>query len=131
VRIRDLGTRPAPASIREMFSLMVRGHGPATVVERRQIPYWQERGWARAGRTFTGNYQTAYGAFYGQITEHPGGHIDFWLYMPPDEIRRHSHWVCFQDRGDGWYIVHMARMPKDVGSGIITIERLITEAYES
>src|ERR1700686_2593890 len=63
----------------------------------------------------------AYGAFYGQITEHRGGHIDFWLYMPSDEIRRHGHWVCFQHRGNDWYIVHMARMPKDVSSGIIPI----------
>jgi hypothetical protein len=50
--------------------------------------------------------------------------------MPSDEIRRHSHWVCFQHRGNDWYVVHMARMPKDVSSGILTIERLITEAYE-
>ena len=130
MRVKDLGTRPAPASIREMLSRLVRGHGPATVVQRRQIPYWQERGWTHQSNTYTGSYQTPYGAFSGQITEHRGGHIDFWLYMPSDEIRRHSHWVCFQHRGNDWYIVHMARMPKDVSSGIMTIERLITEAYE-
>ena len=28
MRVKDLGTRPAPASIREMFSRVVRGHGP-------------------------------------------------------------------------------------------------------
>lgn len=130
MRVKDLGTRPAPASIREMLSRLVRGHGPATVIQRRQIPYWQERGWTCQGHAYTGSYQTPYGAFSGQITEHRGGHIDFWLYMPSDEIRRHSHWVCFQHRGNDWYIVHMARMPKDVSSGIMTIERLITEAYE-
>ncbi len=130
MRIRDLGTRPAPATIREKVSRFWRGRGPAISVERRQIPYWQERGWTQKGSTYNGSYQTPYGAFYGQITEHRGGHIDFWLYMPSDEIRRHSHWVCFQHRGNDWYVVHMATMPKDVSSGIITIERLIMEAYE-
>jgi len=42
VRVKDLGTRPAPASIREMLSRLARGHGPATVIQRRQIPYWQD-----------------------------------------------------------------------------------------
>jgi hypothetical protein len=130
VRIKDLGTRSAPASIREMFSRLARGQRPITVIRRREIPYWQERGWTHEGHTYTGSYRTPYGSFYGQISEHRGGHIDFWLYMPSDEIRRHGHWVCFQHRGNDWYEVHMARMPKDASSGIITIERLITEAYE-
>ena len=130
MRIRDLGTRPVPASIRDLFSRWGRGQGPATVVQRRQIPYWQERGWTHQDRTYTGSYRTPYGSFFGQITEHRGGHIDFWLYMPSDEIRRHSHWACFQHRGNDWYLVHMAKPPRDVSSGIITIERLITEAYE-
>src|ERR1039458_3421107 len=73
VRVKDLGTRPAPASIREMLSRLVRGHGPATVVQRRQIPYWQERGWTHQNNTYTGSYQTPYGAFSGQITEHRMG----------------------------------------------------------
>lgn len=130
MRVKALGTRPAPASIRDLFSRLVRGQGPATVVQRRQIPYWQERGWTQTGNQYSGSYQTPYGAFFGQVTEHRGGHIDFWLYMPSDEIRRSSHWACFQHRGNDWYLIHMARMPRDVSSGIITIERLITEAYE-
>lgn len=130
MRIKDLGARPAPASIREMFSRLVRGQGPATVVQRRSVPYWQERNWTHQGHNYTGSYRTRYGSFYGQITEHRGGHIDFWLYMPSDEIRRTSHWACFQHRGNDWYVIHMARMPQDVSSGIIAIERLITEAYE-
>lgn len=131
MRINDLGSRPAPASIRERISRIVRGQGPAIQVHRRQIPYWQERGWTRGGNAYTGNYQTQYAAFWGHIQEHPGGHIDFLLYNPSAEIKRHSHWTCFQHRGNDWYLVHMGREPKDVSSGIMTIERLITEAYES
>jgi hypothetical protein len=108
----------------------VRELGPATAVQRREIPYWQQRGWTRHNQIYRGSYQTPYTAFWGEITEHRGGHIDFLLYQPSNEIRSHSHWTCFQHRGNDWYLIHMGRQPKDVSSGIITIERLITEAYE-
>jgi hypothetical protein len=130
VRVRNLGTRTAPVSIRDLLSRVVRGQAPTTVVQRRQIPYWQEQGWTRRGNTYNGSYQSPYAAFWGEIAEHRGGHIDFLLYNPSAEIRRHSHWVCFQHRGNDWYMVHMAKQPRDVSSGIITIERLITESYE-
>ena len=35
-----------------------------------------------------------------------------------------------QECGEGWYLVHMGQRPRDISSGILTIERLITEAYE-
>lgn len=131
MRVKDLGSRPAPASIRDMISRLVRGRGPATQVERRELPYWQERGWTRQGNRYTGSYQTPYAAYFGHIEEHRGGHIDFYLYNPGREIREHGHWACFQHRGNDWYLVHMAKAARDVSSGIITIERLVTEAYES
>ena len=129
MRVRELGTRPAPNSIRELVSQVVRGHAPTISVERREIPYWQERGWIRDGNQYTGSYQTPYADFQGRVEERLG-HANFFLYNPSRKIRRNSHWICFSDRGDGWYLVHMARRPKDVSSGIITIERLITEAYQ-
>ena len=131
MRVREMGTRPAPASIRDLFSRVVRGRGPSIPVERRQIPYWREHGWTRQRDSYSGSYQTPYSAFWGQIIEHRGGYIDFLLYNPSQEIREHSHWTCFQHRGNDWYLVHMAKQPRDVSSGIITIERLLTEAYES
>ena len=129
MRVRDLGSRPAPASIREIFSQIVRGHGPAIAIRRREIPYWQERGWRQHGRTYTGSYQTPSAVFQGRIEEGWSGHLTFFLHRPSDEIRRGGHSSCFVHRGDDWYMVHMARRPRDVSSGIITIERLITEAY--
>ena len=129
MRIRDLGSRPAPATIREMLSRVVRGHGPSIFVTRREIPYWQERGWRHDGNRYTGSYQTPYAAFQGAIEERFGG-FKFYLYNPSRQIRNHSHWQCFAHQGSDWFIVHMARRPKDVSSGIITIERLITEAYQ-
>jgi len=129
MRIRDLGARPAPAFLRELFSLAVRGQRPSTPVQRRQIPYWRERGWDRQDNAYRGNYQTPYGAFQGWIEQHRSGHIDFYLYNPSQQIQSDGHWPCFQHRGDGWYLVHMRKQPKDVSSGIMIIERLITEAY--
>jgi hypothetical protein len=129
MRVKNLGTRPAPASLREMISRLTRGHAPTITVDRRKIPYWQERGWTNQGNVYTGNYQTRYAVFQGWIEQHRGGHIDFYLYNPSPEIRSHSHWTCFQHRGNDWYLVHMGRQPQDVSSGIMTIERLIREAY--
>jgi len=130
MRVKELGTRPAPNAIRELISQVVRGHAPSISVLRREIPYWRERGWTRDGNNYTGSYQTPYAAFQGRIQERWSGSIDFFLYSPSPQIRSHSHWTCFAPRGDDWYLVHMARRPKDVSSGIITIERLITEAYQ-
>jgi hypothetical protein len=102
---------------------------PAIAVERRQIPYWREHGWIQDGNTYSGSFQTPYAAFQGWIEQQRSG-IDFYVYRPSPEIRRHSHWTCFQHRGNDWYLVHMAKQPHDVSSGIITIEKLIKEAYE-
>ena len=130
MRVKDLGTRPARNAIRELVSRVVRGHAPSTIVQRREIPYWRERGWTRDGNRYSGSYQTPYAAFQGSIEEERFGRITFYLYNPSHQIRNHSHWACFAPRGNDWYLVHMARRPKDVSSGILTIERLITEAYE-
>ena len=109
---------------------MVRGRGPTERIDRRVIPYWQEHGWKHTGNTYEGVYQTPYAAFQGWIEQERSGHINFYLYNPSREIREHGHWTCFQHRGNDWYLVHMGRQPKDVSSGIMTIERLVTEAHE-
>jgi hypothetical protein len=130
MRIKNLGTRPAPAPIRDLFSREVRGHAPAIAVQRRQIPYWQERGWSRKDNVYEGAYQTPYAAFQGWIEQERSGRINFYLYNPSNQIRSHSHWTCFQHRGNDWHLVHMGKEAKDVSSGIIAIEHLIKEAYE-
>jgi len=130
MRVRIITSRLAPQSVRDLLSRTVRAHGPAVQVQRRQVPYWHERGWTRNGNAYTGTYQTRYASFYGEIADHGGGDIEFFFYQPSEQIRQHSHWACFQDRGNGWYLVHMGRSPKDVSSGILALERLITEAFE-
>jgi hypothetical protein len=130
VRVKVTISRQAPQAVRDFLSRAARAIGSAVPVQRRELPYWQERGWNRRGNTYNGSYQTRHGAFWGEIQQHSGNDIDFYLYQPSDEIRRCGHWACFQHRANDWYLVHMGRRPRDVSSGIIAIERLITEAYE-
>ncbi|MBZ5606190.1 MAG: hypothetical protein LAO79_28190 [Acidobacteriia bacterium] len=109
---------------------VARGHAPLVAVLRREIPYWQERGWRRAKNRYAGSYQTRYGAFEGWIEEDAFGRAKFYVYNPPQAVRHDAHWACFTPRGSDWFMVHMGKRPNDVSSGIMTIERLITEAHE-
>ena len=128
MRVTELGNRKAP-SLLDQFFQGLRGQRTPEVVKRREQPYWQERGWLRKGDTYTGTYQTQYGAFQG-LVEQRGADLRFYMFDPPQAVRQSSHWACFQDRGSGRYNVHMSRRPSDVGSGIMAIERLITSAFE-
>ena len=130
MEIKKLGTRPAPVSPRELLAQVARGHAPLIGVPRRQLPYWQERGWTRNGNTYRGTYQTRFAKFQGRIEERAGGHFDFLLFNPSAEIREHRHWECFMPRGNDWYLIHMGHRPRDLSSGILAVERLITDAYQ-
>lgn len=132
MRIKLVGTRQASQAVRDFMSRPPAAREAAVPVTRQEQPYSEQAGWVQYGNRLTGAYHTPYGSFCGQIELHAGGDAEFFLYQPSEAIMRHSHWVCFQQRGgNGWYFVHMGRRPKDVSSGILTIERLITEAYEN
>lgn len=129
MNIRVIGTRQAPESLRQLWQRF-RGHAPALKVRRQEIPYWQERGWARSGNRYTGNYQTRRGAFQGYAEQRGPSFFRFYILHPPEQLSRHSHWACFIDRGGGTYEIHLSRQPADVGSGILVIERLLSEALQ-
>jgi hypothetical protein len=130
MKIRDLGNRPASQAIREFFSRVAPRRSTPIKIERQAVPYWQQQGWTHNGQIYEGSYQTPYGAFRGYVLQRSAREIEFSLYQPSNEIRGCSHWPCFQHVGNEWYAVHMARRPADVSSGILSIERLIVEAYE-
>lgn len=132
MRVKDLGTRQLLRPIGTEAPAKRQASSPE-LVERQQIPLWQERGWIRTGDTYTGNYQTQYGAFQGRIDAHEGWsntYLRFFIDNPPQQVFRSPHRNCFQGAGGGRFIVHMSTMPKDASSGILTIERLLTEAIE-
>jgi hypothetical protein len=128
MRVKIIGTRPAPEGFRTAAAM--RQHAPAQLVKRLEIPYWQERGWIRNGNAYQGNYQTRYGSFGGLIEDRGWGDLRFYILEPPSALRSSSHWACFQPRGEKGFHVHMGTRPKDISSGILTVERLITEAFE-
>lgn len=130
MKVKLLDTRNAPASIRAIMARITRGHSPVIRVIRHEIPYWEARGWVRSGSRYTGNYQTPYGAFQGHCEQRGPGFFRFFIEHPPPELSRHHHWVCFRQRSRHRYEIHLARQPADVSSGIMTVERLLTEALE-
>jgi hypothetical protein len=130
MKVKILSTKEAPSLFRRIMGQVLRGSAPKLKVKRSEVPYWQERGWKQAGRTFTGTFKTAYGSFIGMVEQIRPGNFRLFIYDPPPELRNHDHWTCFQDLGDGHFRIHMSQMPRDVSSGILTVERLLTEAFE-
>ena len=99
-------------------------------IKRAQVPYWQERGWQRNSGIYRGYYRTYYGSFKGEIRHRYNHTFDFYIFNPPKELEKHKHWVCFRYQGKNKYLLHFARKPQDVSSGIMAMERLIKEAFE-
>jgi len=133
MKTRVIGQRPASGELRRMqFARVLRGPGPLVPIKRRELPYWQQQGWWKDGTGYSGRYQTVRGAFLGWIEQNSQNEFDYYIFQPPEELASHSHWTCFQDRGGpGWYYVHMAVPPADLSSGIMAVERILTEAYQS
>ena len=130
MKLRVLSTKDAPSLLTRLFGQVLRGPAQTVTIKRSQIPYWQERGWRHDGRTYRGTYKTAYGSFIGRIEQVRPGNFRLYIFDPPRDVRKHRHWTCFQSQGDKSYRIHMSRMPDDVSSGILAIERLLTEAFE-
>ena len=123
-----VGTRVVPPPLRQ--SVTIRSPTNAEHIRRHEEPYWQERGWVRRGDTYRGTYQTPYGSFQGIVEDRMWNDLRYYMFDPPTALRQSSHWACFQPRGAKGFHVHMAQRPGDVSSGILTIERLITDAFE-
>jgi hypothetical protein len=129
MKIRILSTKEAPSIFRRFMGQVLNGPAQAIPVRRSQVPYWQESGWKQAGRNYMGTYKTSFGSFVGMIEEIRPGNYRLYIYDPPRELKSHGHWACFQRLDDRSYRIHMSKMPRDVSAAIITIERLLTEAF--
>jgi hypothetical protein len=115
-----------------MFSHKPKSIKHTVTIERSARPYYEEQGWqfGRGGwfstPKLTGYYRTPFGSFKGEATDS----LTFFIFDPPEELKSHSHWVCFSYRGGGKYFIHFRVRPKDIDSGIMQVERMINEAFE-
>src|SRR5438270_729659 len=90
-----------------------------------------ERGWRKTGsfpsQEYLGYYRCPYGSWKGRVlasTSSPR----YYLYKPPEALKlKHPHSACFSSQGDGWFSVHFRTIPRDIDSGVIAIERILTE----
>jgi hypothetical protein len=104
-------------------------------VQRSAQTYHEEQGWERhaAGWFSTktqlrGFYRTPYGSFEGEIALN-GSSPSFYIIHPPAALKSHSHWICFHYRGSDRYWIHFSQRPKDIDSGIMSVERMLNEAF--
>ena len=106
-----------------------RGSDP-DAVPHDTTPIWVQRGWKREHRTYSGPYATKFGTWHGSIRATPDN-MSVLIYDPPDVVRRHSAWHCFNQREGKWWNIHLAQPPADgsVDACILYVERLIVQSY--
>jgi hypothetical protein len=101
------------------------------LINRSSKTYLAEKGWRRfkssPGYEWHGYYRSRYGSFKGRVLA--SASPSFYVYKPPEALKlKHSHSACFSSHGDGWYSVHFKRIPGDPDSGVMAIERILTES---
>jgi len=107
--------------------------GKPIAVKRDTEPYLPKQGWKLNTSTtpaeWHGYYRTRFGSYKGRIIASTPP--QFYIHKPPAGLKeRHSHKACFTAmKDDGWYSAHFSKLPKDLDSGVIKLERILYEAY--
>ena len=106
--------------------------GKPIAITRSSKRYIEGTGWQQTNTTpceWHGYYRTRFGSWKGRIIASTPP--QFYIYKPPKGLKeRHSHAACFNKIGDdGWYSSHFKKMPRDLDSGVIELERILCEAY--
>ena len=100
-------------------------------VDRPAVPYWQLRGWRRAGDcVYLGYFKTRLGRRHGVIKWRSAYDFGFYVHDVPDSILDGPHGLCFEMVKPGKYRVHFEQIPADLNSAIFYIETLLQEAFE-
>jgi len=97
----------------------------------KDIPYWQESNWIKKGGSFRGTFKTDYGSWRGLIERNYEGDYSFFIFEPPQILKDSDHGQCFTHKGNGMFLIHFSEKPDDVSSGIITVERVLAEAFRN
>lgn len=128
----DSGRHSSPRCFKTVAkSSNAAGKSDVKVVERTELPYWQQRGWKKIRNKYSGYFRTKYGSFEGKATVSASGRMEMFIKEPPDCLSKHSHWPCFMLRERGWYFIHNNRAGHfDLSSGLLDVENILTEAYQ-
>lgn len=131
-KVRVTGSRyfkPLNHSITTLSKVRRRPEKAKIMETSREYPYWQEQGWIKFGGEYRGHYKTSHGRWRGLIRENFTGDYSFYIFNPPGIMRDSVHWDCLQHKGNGRYWIHFSNKPRDVSSGIIAVEKLITNSF--
>ncbi len=107
------------------------------VVKRAQEPYWQQRGWKqygskKSGSKYYGFYKVGLKEFEGKAEVSPFGRTKLYIKEIPKELEHHEHYPCFMKESNGWYFIHNNDNGNfDLSSGILQVEQILTEAFNS
>jgi hypothetical protein len=99
-------------------------------VKASSLPYHVERGWKKNSGIHRGYYRCRLGAFKGEIEERVNGDYKFFIYNPPKEVLTGHHKPCFTDNGNNRYHIHFVIDAKNIDSGVMAVERLLTESFQ-
>lgn len=102
------------------------------VVAYKTGPYHILHNWKAYEYGYKGVFHTQFGIWWGAVVKEYNGRFSFYIYEPPlDKIKKHKYGACFSYRGNGWYLFNFIIPPKDISSGILEIENILTESLQS
>ena len=133
-RVRIIRTRSFKAKVkrgRVTVKPRVTRNGKAAQIigMDKDYPYWKENGWVKVKNGYQGYYKTDYGRWRGFVQENYKGNYSFFIIDPPEEVMKSTHGPCFFDLGDEIHTVHFNEAPKDMSSGIVVVEKTISQAF--
>ena len=92
-------------------------------------PYWELKHWRANGNRLRGFYRTPHGSIEGYIKHYKSSRPEFFIVNPPQQLRRHKHWICFHNVGSNRYSIHFSPAPSSADAGILEVEKVLAEAF--
>ena len=102
----------------------------------RTSSYWEDAGWKESDDSLIGHYRASMNRYKGLVELKNSDYepFVFYIYDPPDELIEGRHSACFHRREPDYlnkYWIHFSVKPRDVDSGIIQVERQLTEVVSN
>jgi hypothetical protein len=99
-----------------------------TVITGGSKPLWEQKGWTVSPRGYRGHFRTGRGSWRGVAVRNGKETFAFYIENPPEAALRGPHGQCFRAKGPKAYHVHIKPASRDIGAGILAIERVLEES---